>query len=98
MNGAHMESQDGRIRVSGSLCFDTVPGLREAGVRLIRAGAGQVDLGGVGDVDSSALALLMEWRRMAADEGRELRFQAVPAAIREIAALSEVDRVLDLEA
>ena len=53
---------------------------------------------GVSDVDSSALALLMEWRRTAADEGREPRFQAVPAAIREIAALSEVDRVLDLEA
>ena len=97
MNRTGVESRQGRIQVSGPLCFDTVPDLWETGVRLIRDGAREVDFGGVGEVDSSALALLMEWRRAAARQGSELRFHAVPAPIREIAALSEVDQVLGLE-
>ena len=97
MNQTLVEAWDGGIRVSGSLRFDTVPECREIGIRLIRDGARRVDLSGVGDADSSALALLMEWQRAAAREGHVLGFHAVPDSIREIAALSEMDRVLNLE-
>lgn len=97
MEHATVEGWDDGLRVSGSLCFDTVPDLRESGLRLIRNGACQVDLGRVDAADSCALALLMEWQRAAARQGRTLRFHAVPDLIRELAALSEMDRVLDLQ-
>ena len=97
MDQATVEGRDDGLRVSGPLRFDTVPDLREPGIRLIRNGARQVDLGRVDAADSCALALLMEWQRAAALLGYTLRFHAVPDQIRELAALSEMDQVLDLQ-
>ena len=46
-----------------------------------------VDLSGVTEVDSSAISLLLEWRREAARAGRRVEFQNVPPNLRTLAEL-----------
>lgn len=51
----------------------------------------QVDLAAVESVDSSALALLLEWRALA---GRSVRFNAPPESLATIARLTGVSTLL----
>ena len=96
MTSTQIQESGGGLRICGPLRFDSVATLREAGIRLIRDGARVVDLGAVERADSSALALLMEWERAAAGVGGSLKFVSVPEQLRQIASLSEMDQVLDL--
>ncbi|MDZ7790481.1 MAG: STAS domain-containing protein [Xanthomonadales bacterium] len=53
-----------------------------------------VSLEGVDGVDSSALALLLEWQSRANKNGRELRFEQPPDSLRVIARLTGVAPLL----
>jgi len=44
-------------------------------------------------VDSAALALLVEWLRMGQQKGVQVEFTAVPAALRSLAEVSELDQI-----
>jgi phospholipid transport system transporter-binding protein len=52
-----------RLRLTGAVTMDTVPGLLDAGLAHLRAGVRRVDVAGIDDIDSSAVALLLAWRR-----------------------------------
>lgn len=85
----------GRFRVSGELDFANVPGLWESS----RAALGDVtdasiDFSGVARVDSAGLALVVEWRRWAADGGRRLTFANVPEKLLALARISELESLL----
>ena len=54
----------------------------------------KVDLSGVTDADSAGLSLLIEWVRWARAQHREIRFFELPAEIRAIARICEVEEVL----
>lgn len=56
----------------------------------------QVDLSGLGLVDTSSLALLLELSRRAKKSNRPIAFQSAPAALRSLARLSSVDALLAL--
>lgn len=90
------EQQGGQcFRVSGVLDFESVPGLLRASAPLFRDHPRLLlDLAGVQQADSAALALLVEWRRQA--PGAALRLVNAPAALRSLAQLCEVDRLLQL--
>jgi phospholipid transport system transporter-binding protein len=45
-------------------------------------------------VDSSALSLLLEWRREAARNGREVRYRNLPASMKSLAELYGVTELL----
>lgn len=53
-----------------------------------------VDLGAVEHADSSALALLMEWRSWAEKTGRSIRFINVPRSLCVMASLSQIEGLL----
>lgn len=80
----------GHYRVEGPLGFATVARLVEQGDAVLGdAGSAEarwrIDLGGVGQVDSAGLALLLRWLRRAAVHGASVQFDNMPAQMRAIA-------------
>ena len=59
----------GRCSVQGPVTLDSAVALLEQGRALFTAPQVTVDLQGVTEVDSSALSLLLEWRREARSSG-----------------------------
>jgi phospholipid transport system transporter-binding protein len=87
----------GRISVRSALTFETARRVCEAGVEcFVRDGSPAliVDCSGVPNADSAGLAVLIEWRRWAHQQGRHLTFANLPAQISALAELSEVSEVL----
>ena len=56
--------------------------------------AGEIDLRGIGAVDSAAVAVLLALKRRAAAETRPLQFAHVPAALAALADLYGVEEIL----
>ena len=83
-----------RLRVSGALTLATVAAALEQGNAAIAEGARTIDLGEVGELDSSALALLLAWLREAKRKGRALEFANLPQGLTTIASLYGVAELL----
>jgi phospholipid transport system transporter-binding protein len=85
------------LALSGPLSFETIPGVLAQSVEYAaRADLPDrltIDFAGVSGVDSSAVALLLEWRRQAAQRGKQLVFVNLPA---NLLALAELYGVADL--
>jgi phospholipid transport system transporter-binding protein len=83
-----------RLVVSGSLTLANVAATLGEGLAAIGAGARSVDLGEVGELDSSALALLLAWLREARRRGGALAFTNLPQGLTTIARLYGVAELL----
>ncbi len=64
------------------------------GQQALEQGCACFDLAGVGRVDSSALSLLMAWRRAALTLDRPLAFRNIPASLSSLATLYGVAEFL----
>lgn len=90
-----MIARDGeRMIVSGAVTLASVATLLEQGRAQILQGARVVDLAGVTELDSSALAMLLAWLREARSRNRELAFAGFPEGLTAIARLYGVDGLL----
>ena len=90
-----MIRRDGeRLLVSGALTLASVAADFAQGKAAIAEGARSVDFSGVGELDSSALALLLAWLREAKRLGRELSFSNLPQGLTTIARLYGVAELL----
>lgn len=90
-----MIARDGdRMVVSGAVTLAGVAALLEQGRARILEGARVVDLAGVTELDSSALAMLLAWLREAKSRNRELAFTGFPEGLTAIARLYGVDGLL----
>jgi phospholipid transport system transporter-binding protein len=88
----------GILAMSGELVFGTAArALAEAREALQRSGADTLDLSAVTASDSAGLAVLLALRRAARQRGAELRIRALPATLRALAQLGEVESLLGLE-
>jgi phospholipid transport system transporter-binding protein len=68
-----------------------VPALREQGRDMFASGRHVVlDLSGVSHANSAGLALLLEWQRVARQTGTGLSVRSLPAALANLAAMSEL--------
>lgn len=83
-----------RLVLEGNINADTVPGLLEAGDQYLSQGLAVVDFGAVGHVDSSAIALALEWLRDARTGGHKLSFVNLPPAMLNLARLYDVSDFL----
>ncbi|MCG6875833.1 MAG: STAS domain-containing protein [Betaproteobacteria bacterium] len=79
-----------RLLVDGPLGIETVPAVMREASAACRDGVRVVDLGGVSDVDSSALALALELMREANAADRKLAFENLPQAMEKLAQLYAV--------
>lgn len=94
--GPHLRrAEDGRVLIEGELTRHTaMQALREFD-RLARdLPAWIIDCSGCGPVDSAAVAWLIELRKRARREQRELRFESLPPAVHSIARMSQVEDLL----
>jgi phospholipid transport system transporter-binding protein len=89
-----IECDGGRCAVRGPITIDNVVALLAEGNGLFAAGQATVDLAAVTDVDSSALSLLLEWRREAGRNGRSIRYVNLPANLKSLAKLYGVTELL----
>lgn len=90
--------QNGRCTLQGPVTVDNVVSLLEQGREQLTSAATTIDLSGVTEVDSSALSLLLEWRRAAARTGRTVRFAQLPANLQSLAKLYGVTELLAMNA
>lgn len=83
-----------RLMVSGSLTLANVATALAEGNAAIGEGARTVDLADVGELDSSALALLLAWLREAKRRNLSLVFANLPQGLTTIARLYGVAELL----
>ena len=85
------------LRLEGELAFETLPAVlaqsAEYAARTDLPERLTIDFSGITGVDSSAVALLLEWRRLAARRGKTLVFENLPA---NLLALAQLYGVADL--
>jgi phospholipid transport system transporter-binding protein len=91
-----MRREGDALILDGPVTLQTVAELVGAAEEHFREGAQVVDFSGVTEVDSSAIALALEWQRQAAKHERTLRFEALPAAMQNLARLYGVSEILQL--
>ena len=88
---------DGLV-VRGALTFATARLASEAGLRAIGASTARqlkIDFTGVTAADSAGLAVCLVWLARAQRCGRGLRFANLPASVRALARISEVEQIID---
>jgi len=86
---------NGRFKLSGPLNAETVGALLERSEELFKGSARlDLELAGVPEGDSSGLALLIEWLRLARQNKQDIHFANLPTQIAALAKISEVDELL----
>jgi phospholipid transport system transporter-binding protein len=89
-----------RLAIRGALTFATARLASAAGLRAIGASAArrlELDFAAVTAADSAGLAVCLVWLARARRHGRELRFLNLPAHIRSLARISEVESLIEHE-
>lgn len=94
---ATVERDGDTLRVRGELDFDSVADLWAISEAMIRTEQILwIDLSGVRRSNSAGVALLVEWLRQAGRRQRELVFINIPAQMRSIIAIADLDTILPL--
>ena len=87
------------LMLEGPVTFDTVPALVGAAEEHFRGGVGTVDFSRVTEIDSSAVALALEWLRQGESANVRVRFVNLPESMRNLGKLYGVaDIVLPADA
>ena len=90
--------RDEVLALDGALSFETLPDvLRASEEYAARADLPErltIDFAGIDAIDSSAVALLLEWRRQAAQRGKKLVFVNLPDNLVALATLYGVEELI----
>jgi phospholipid transport system transporter-binding protein len=82
------------LLIEGPLTLQTAAALLDPAEEYFKAGVHTIDLSGVPEVDSAAVALALEWQRRAGRHGVALRLQNLPEAMQNLASLYGVSELL----
>lgn len=88
-----MKVENGVAFIEGKLTLETAASMLDEGARLLGEGVTAFDLSALTQVDSSALSLLLGWRRAAA--GRPVSFFHIPESLLGLAKLYGVADLVD---
>ena len=99
MNPTHSSTVVGEVlQIEGALNFESMPRvLEETAIYTAQDNLPSclaIDLANVTDIDSSAVALLLHWRRAAARLGKALRYVHLPQNLVALAQLYGVDDMI----
>ena len=87
------------LALDGALSFETLPDVLKASAeyaaRTDLPDRLTIDFAGIDAVDSSAVALLLEWRRQAQRAGKTLEFANLPANLVSLATLYGVEDLIE---
>ena len=87
-----------RLAIRGALTFETARRASDAGLRAMSASAARrlaIDCAEVSAADSAGLAVCLVWLAWAQRNGRGLAFTNLPASIRALARISNLEAVID---
>jgi len=88
----------GVLALTGALSFETLPSVLEQSARYAERpdvpDRLTIDFSAITGVDSSAVALLLEWRRQAAERGKRLEYVNLPANLVALAELYGVSELI----
>ena len=87
-------SQTNKLQGITALTVQNAKAALEQGLAAIKAGQTVFDLGTVQVADSSAVAVLLAWKRAARKAGAALSYVNLPASLQSLAALYGVDAFL----
>lgn len=86
---------DARLQATGDLTFTTAAAALRDGLQLLkRNGAWVVDLSAVTSGDSAGVAVLVEWIAAVREAGGSIRYENVPAQMRAIARIADLEDLL----
>jgi phospholipid transport system transporter-binding protein len=83
-----------RAALAGPVTLANVNAVLEEGARVFKVPSLTVDLAGVTEVDSTAVSLLLEWRRAAARDKRVIDYVNYPANLKSLIQLYGVTDLL----
>lgn len=86
--------ENGRCKVEGPLTMRSITAVLEESARAFAGEEIVVDLAGVTEVDSSAVSLLLEWRRAARAASRKIEFENLPENLKSLADLYGVSDLI----
>ena len=86
---------EGGFHVEGPVTMDSVRQLLEEGNKLFNHGEVEVDFGGVTEVDSTAVSLMLNWLREGEKRSQQLRFVNVPENLKSLAAMYGVQDLIN---
>jgi phospholipid transport system transporter-binding protein len=89
-----IELSDGSYRVQGPVTMTTVPALLQEADSKFDGNELRVDLAGVTEADSAAVALLLAWTRAALHGGKHIGFENVSQNLKTLIQLYEVADLL----
>ena len=87
-------SQVNHLQVIESLTVQTATAALDRGLAAIKAGQTVFDLAALDVADSSAVAVLLAWKRAARKAGVSLSYVNIPAGLQSLAVLYGVDEFL----
>jgi phospholipid transport system transporter-binding protein len=79
--------EDGQLRVEGSITIDNVVAVVARGIALFNSGDLVIDLARVAEVDSTAVSMLLEWKREANRHNCQLSFINIPQKMQSLVQL-----------
>lgn len=84
-----------RWDITGDIGMDNANSLLVSSKRLVLADQAVVDFAKVGDVDTSAVSLMLEWQRRAVVEQKQIKFVNLPKNLTSLTALYGVTALID---
>ncbi len=95
-----IERDNGNWKLSGPLTLEAAGKLLQESEDWLAGATAEgltVDLAGVTEVDSAAVALLLEWQRASVQRGSRLKIRSAPDRLRAIARISSLEELLNFE-
>ncbi len=93
--GLELKQGGGTLRLAGQLDFGNAAVAFTSVQHQLQSGIVELDLGGLTNADSAALACLLAWRAESNHAGRTLNLVAIPENLRALAQVSDVLQLLD---
>jgi phospholipid transport system transporter-binding protein len=87
-------ANNGRAALAGPVTLATVNAVLDEGNRVFKAAKLEVDLSGVTDLDSTAVSVLLEWRRAALRDKREIAYVNYPENLKSLIKLYGISELL----
>jgi phospholipid transport system transporter-binding protein len=84
---ADVIQQDNRWKVSGEVLMDGANAMLIASQALPLSENTLIDFGGATELDTAAISLILEWKRRAAREAKQIRLVNVPETLKSLAHL-----------
>ncbi len=82
-----LDLQNNQLKLTGAVVIDSVGALLENGSAHCGANDVTLDFSGATELDSSALALILEYRRAAEAAGKHISVSNIPASLKTLADL-----------